>query len=149
MANDHIGVSGNAMYRGIPNFTVGWTGANGAHTLTIFNSADKTPEADVKTSKNNQGQTIEMNRTDKRIKVKFAGKPIGANVAAALAIAADLPQKMDILTITATAAGDASIDSSNGTAVCDSASAKWSPEGELTVDIEYTLWIGQTFAAFS
>lgn len=146
---DHIGVTGNAMYRGIPAFVIGWTGANGAHALTVFNSADKTPEADVKTSKNNVGQTIEMNRTDKRIKVKLAAKPVGSNVAAALAIAADLPQKMDILTVTATAAGDASIDSSAGTCVCDSASAKWSPENELTVDIEFTNWLGQTFTAFS
>jgi len=144
---DHIGVSGNAMFRGIPSFIIAW--AAGAYSVTVFNSVDKTPEADVKTSKNNLGATIEMNRTDKRIKVKLAAKPIGANQAAALAIAANLPQKMDILTVTATAAGDASIDSSSGTAVCDSASAKWSPDGELTVDIEYTLWTGQTYVAFS
>jgi len=147
MANDHIGVSGSAMYRGIPAFIVAW--ASSAYSLTVFNSADKTPEADVKTSKNNVGQTIEMNRTDKRIKVKFAAKPVGAAAANALAIAANLPQKMDILTVTATAAGDSSIDSTSGTCVCDSCSAKWSPEGELTVDIEFTNWLGQTYVAFS
>lgn len=145
--SDHIGVAGNAMYRGIPNFTLSW--AAGAYSLGVFNSADKANKADVKRSKNNQGQTIEMNRTDKRVEVKVAAKPIGANQAAALAIADNLPQEMDLLTVTATAAGLPSIDSSLGSCECKSATAKWSPEGELTVDIEYTLWLGQTFVAFS
>jgi hypothetical protein len=146
MANDHIGASGKAMYRGIPATTVAWNNGT-ARSLTIFNSVDKNPEAEVKDSKDNNGETIEMNRTNKRMKVKFSAKPIGANAAAALAIAADLPMKMDILTITA--ANDASIDSTGNTVVCDAATAKWSPEGELTVDIEATVWTGKTFAAFS
>lgn len=146
MANDHIGVAGKVMYRGIPAITVGWTGSS-ARTLTIFNSVDKNPEADVATSKDNVGETIEMNRTNKRMKVKFQAKPISTTAALALAIAADLPIKMDILTITA--ASDASIDSTGNTVICDSASAKWSPEGELVVDIEATVWTGKTFAAFS
>ena len=145
MANDHIGVAGNAMYRGIPAFVITW----GAYSLGIYNSVDKTPKADVKRSKNNAGQTIEMNRTDKRIQVKTTAKPIGANAAAALAIAANLPQEMDIITVTATAAGDPSIDSSAGTCIVDSASAKWSPEGELTVDLAFTNWLGQTYGAFA
>lgn len=146
MANDHIGVSGKAMYRGIPATTVAWNNGT-ARTLTIFNSVDKNTEAEVKDSKDNTGETIEMNRTNKRVKVKFSAKPVGAAASNAQAIAADLPMKMDILTITA--ANDASIDSTGNTVVCDSATAKWSPEGELTVDIEATVWTGKTFSAFS
>ena len=145
---NHIGVSGQAPYRGIPNATVAWT-ALAAHTLTIFGSIDKSSEADVKMLKNNQGQTFEMNRTDPRFKVKFSAKPVGANAAAAQAIAADLPQKMDVIVLTN--AVDAQMDTTSGanTCVLDSASAKWSPEGELTVDIEATIWVGVTYVAFS
>ena len=146
MANDHIGVAGNAMYRGIPATTVAWNNGT-ARSLTVFNSIDKSHEADVKDSKDNNGETIEMNRTNNRFKVKFSAKPVGAARADSLAIAADLPKKMDILTITA--ASDSQIASTGNTVVCDSASAKWSPDGELTVDIEATVWTGKTFAAFS
>lgn len=134
------------MYRGIPATTVGWTGT-AARTLTIFNGIDKSPEADVKEGKGNDGEVIEMNRTNKRFKVKFSAKPIGAAKADALAIAADLPQKMDILTITA--ASDSQIDSTGNTVICDNAAAKWSPDGELTVDIDATVWIGKTFATLA
>ena len=143
---NHIGVTGMAMYRGIPATTVGWTGS-AARTLTIFNSIDKSPEANVKESGGNDGEIIEMNRTNKRMKVKFQCKPVGTAKSDALAIAADLPQKMDILTVTA--ASDSQIASTGNTVLCDSATAKWSPEGELTVDIDATVWIGKTFAAFS
>ena len=143
---DHIGVSGNAMYRGIPATTVAWNNGT-ARSLTVFNSVDKNVEAQVAVSKENNGEPIEMNRTSKCIKIKFQAKPAGAAKANAQAIAADLPMKMDILTITA--ASDAQIDSTGNTVVCDSASAKWSPEGELVVDIEATVWTGKTFVAFS
>lgn len=146
MANDHIGVSGKAMYRGIPAMTVAWNNGT-ARSLTIFNSVDKSPVANVKDSMDNNGETIEMNRTNKRVKISFEAKPIGAAASNAQAIAADLPQQMDILTITA--ASDSQIDSTGNTVVCDSATAKWSPEGELTVSFEATVWTGKTFVAFS
>ncbi|MDE2106987.1 MAG: hypothetical protein KGL39_57805 [Patescibacteria group bacterium] len=151
MANaDHIGVSGKAMYRGIPATTVGWNNGT-ARTLTVFTDISKTPDADVKSSKDNNGETVEMNRVDKKMKLKFSAKPVSATTVAAdaQAIAADLPNKMDILTITA--ASDASIDTTAGanTCVCDNATAKWSPENELVVDIEATIYIGKAFVAFS
>jgi hypothetical protein len=146
MANDHIGVTGNTMYRGIPAITVAWNNGT-ARTLTVFNNIDKTPEAEVKDSKDNTGEPIEFNRTNMRVKIKFSCKPVSTTKALALAIAADLPQKMDILTITA--ASDAQIDSTGNTTLCDSASAKWTPEGELVVDIEATTYTGKTFTAFS
>lgn len=129
------------MYRGIPAQTVAWNNGT-ARSLSIFNSVDKSTDANVKSSMDNTGETIEMNRTDKKQKLKFSAKPVGTAKADALAIANDLPQKMDILTLS-----DSTLPA--GTVVCDSASAKWSPENELTVDIEATLYIGKTFAAFS
>ena len=154
MANDHIGTTGNSMYRGIPQTTIGWSAA-AAHTLTVLNAADVSNEADVQMSKDNFGETIEMNRTNKRRKFKVTAKPVSTTRALALAIAADLPQKMDILTVFVPAgtdivfAGIGTTSSTTDTYVCDSASARWSPEGELTVDIELTVWIGKVFAAFS
>lgn len=144
---DHIGVTGNAMYRGIPATTVAWTTAVGTHSLTVFKSIDKSPEASVKESMDNAGEIIEMNRTNKRFKVRFEAKPVGAAKADALAIAADLPQPMDILTVTA--ASDPQIASSGNTVICDNARARWDPEGELTVDIDATVYIGKTFVTFS
>jgi len=156
MANDHIGISGGAMWRGIPGMTLGWTGT-AARILTIHNSIDLSAEADVKHSKNNLGQTIEMNRTDKRRKIKFVCKPVSLTTVAAdaQAIACDLPQKMDILTITAPSStntisnGISTATSTTDTYICDSASAKWTPDGELVVDIEVTVWIGQVFVPFT
>ena len=151
---DHIGVSGMAMYRGIPATTVAWTTAIGSHSLTVFNSIDKQPEANVKESAGNDGEIIEMNRTNKRFKVKFACKPVSSTTALALAIAEDLPMKMDILTVTVPTGGDPQASSivnatpTGNTVICDSANAKWSPDGELTVDIDATVWIGKTFSTF-
>ena len=136
--------------------TLGWTGS-AARILTVHNAIDLSSEAEVKMSKNNQGQTVEMNRTDKRRKIKLTCKPTSLTTvtADALAIAADLPQKMDILTLTAPSStqtistGIGTTTSTTDTYVCDSASAKWTPDGELVVDIEVTVWIGQVFVAFT
>jgi hypothetical protein len=141
--SDHIGVAGHAMYRGIPATTIAW----GAHTLTVYKTLEKSPEANVKESGDNTGETVEMNRTNKRFKLKVQAKPIGATKADALAIAADLPQKMDILTVTAPS--DSQIDSAGNTVICDSANASWSPEDELSVDIEATVWTGKVFVPFA
>ena len=151
---EHIGISGASQYRGIPLTTIGWTAA-AAHTLTILNSADVTNEADVKTSKDNFGEVIEMNRTSKRRKLKIQAKATSTTRALALAIAADLPIPMDILTIIIPSgtdimfAGIGTTSSTTDTYVCDHASAKFTPEGELVVDFEVTVWIGKVFASFS
>ncbi len=143
--SDQIAAVNKATYRGIPAMTVGWTGT-AAHSLTVMSSVDKTPTANVKESIDSDGETMGMDRTNKRMKVKFSAKPVGATRAAALAIAQDLPMPMDILTI---GSDDAQIDSAGNTIVCDSANAKWSPDNELTVDIEATVWLGKTFAAIA
>jgi hypothetical protein len=142
--SDHIGVTGNAMYRGIPAITVSWTGT-AARTLTVHNLVEKSAEADVKESAGNDGEVVEMNRTNKKFKVRIEAKPVGTAKADALAIANDLPQKMDILTI----AGETQLAASGSTCVCDGASAKWSPTDELTVSIDATVWLSKSVVAFS
>jgi hypothetical protein len=134
-----IGVTGSATKRGIPAATVAW----GAHSLTIFTEIRKTPTADTGETLDNSAELLVITTTNPGFKLSFSCKPAGDDLAAVKAIAADLPFPMDELTITC--AGDAQVA---GTAYVDSASGRYSPEGEFVVDIECSKY-ETTFATIS
>ena len=149
MANaDQIGIANLTPKRGIPATTVGWNNGT-ARTLTIFTDITKTPLADVAQMNDNSGELASQKRRNKRIQVKFSAKPVGAAATDAQAIAADLPQKMDLVTITAASDSQINCDNSADTAIVDDCSGKYSPEGEFVVDMTVTIWKGKVFAAQS
>jgi hypothetical protein len=141
--SDQIGTTGNAKVWGVPATTVTFN----AHTLTIFTDVEKTMDADIDPTVDNSGERLGQNRRNKRIGLKFSAHPIGANAAAAQVIAADLPNKGDAITITCS--NDSQIASGSDTVLVDSASARYTPEGELVVDFTATKWLSKAFIALS
>lgn len=142
--SDQIGITANAKFFGITPATVTFN----SHTLTIFTEIQKTMEADIDPHMDNSGERLGQNRRNKRIQIRFSATPIGAAASNALAIAADLPNKGDILT-SITCSGDAQIASGSASAVVDECSARYTPEGALVVDMTATIWTGKTFVALS
>lgn len=148
-ANQQIGVAGNARYFGIPNFAVQWTGNDGAtqRLLQIFSNVGKTPMATVQKAVDNNNEFVVFNRSQRMRQVKFSGKASAATMAASEALATDLPLPMDIVQIGHMVAGafttGAPLDPQVETtcAIVDSCSASWTPEGELVVDFEVTIYL--------
>jgi hypothetical protein len=153
-----IGSAGVAKSFNIPQFAVQWTGANGTttHTLYIMTNADKKPGNSVTKSKDNAGETIVINRTDRTITLSFSAHAASdqsgtGTQAMALGVATDLPQQMDMISIghlateyeissfTTATPIDPQIETDY--AVCDSAEARFTPEKEVVVDITCTIYL--------
>ncbi|MGN6552525.1 MAG: hypothetical protein ACTHLW_02170 [Verrucomicrobiota bacterium] len=140
MSADQIGVTGKATYKGVVPVTITFgtpgnqtlASATG-NTLEIFTDVTKTPMADVTNTRDGDNEIINLGRTNKRMQLSFSAKPIGANRAAALAIAANCPLIQDIVVLTC--AGDAQVA---GNAYVDSANVKWTPDGDLVIDFQVT-----------
>ncbi len=137
MAEEQLAVSGKARYQGVVPASIALgnagnqaSGSASVYTLTIFTKIDKSPEADVALSRDNDNEVQAMHRTNKTMKLSFSAKPIGNARADALAIAANMPLKLDVCVITC--AGDAQVA---GTAFVDSASGSYTPDGEFVLDL--------------
>ena len=137
MAAEQIAVSGLARYRGVPVATVTFgtpgnqTAASATtHSLTIFTKIDKSLEADIAESRNNDNEVVAIARTNKRIKLSFSASPAAATRDAAITIAEACPYPGDVVVVTCTE------DAQIGAAVTwvESASASFSPDGELVLD---------------
>jgi hypothetical protein len=161
-ANTQIGTTGSARQWGIPLFAVQWTGNDGstARVLQIFTDVTKTPGAVVQKGVDNVNEVQTLNRTQRTRQIKFSAAPIGANSAAAQAIAADLPLPMDIVSVGHMDSGafttatplDSQIETTS--AIVDDCSARWTPEGSLVVDFTCTIYLNadgtiRTYAALS
>jgi hypothetical protein len=150
MAADQVGVTGNAFYRGVTAASVAFgtpgnqvPGSASGSTLSIFTEINKTPMADTAETRDNDNEVVAKARTNKRMQLRFSAKPFGAARSNALAIAAALPLKDDVVVITC--AGDSQVA---GTAYVDDSSARYSPEGELIVDLTVTKY-ANTFIVLS
>jgi len=137
MAAEQIAVSGSARYRGIPAATVAFgtpgnqtVASANAISLTIFTKIDKSLEADIAESRNNDNEVVAIARTNKRIKMSFSASPIGSTRDAAITVAEGCPYPGDVAVVTC--AEDAQI----GAAVVwvESAQCSYSPDGELVMD---------------
>lgn len=144
MAASQVAVSGKAAYRGIPVTTVAF-GTPGNQTvasatgnsLTIFTSIDKTLEADMSDTRDNDNEIVAIHRSNKRIRLSFSAKPVGATRDAAITIAEACPYPGDCVVITNTE--DTQIGSAE--AWVESASCRFTPDGDLVMDfvvVEYT-----------
>lgn len=143
MAADQIAVSGKAAYRGIPTTTVTFgtpgnqtVGSATTHSLTVFGSIDKTLEADTSDTRDNNNEVIAMHRSNKRIRLSFSAKPVGATRDAAITIAEACPYPGDVIVITC--AEDTQVGSTE--AWVESASVRWTPDGDMVMDfaaVEY------------
>lgn len=144
-----LGIAATARYYGIPDPTISYTGrSGGARTLTIFNTANKEVMADVATSNGNDGERQNSRPTNDRIQFTCTAKPVGANAAAALDICEDLPLINSLATIVC--ASDTQIATpAGGCSVIDSARTAYTPDGEATVELTITNWIGKVFVALS
>lgn len=144
MAADQIAVSGKATYRGIPTTTVAFgtpgnqtVGSATGNSLTVFGSIDKTLEADTAETRDNNNEVIARHRSNKRTRLSFSAMPVGATRDAAITIAEACPYPGDVVVITCTE--DTQVGSTE--AWVESASVKWSPDGDMTMDfvvVEYT-----------
>ncbi|GEM_PF-3486293 len=141
--SDQIGVAGSAGVFGIPDSTISWNG----HTLTIFTDASVTPDADLASSRNNDGELLSQNRTNKRNVARFSAHAKGATEAEAKAIAADIPRKGDAVVITS---DDPQLATGSGNStLVDDCNKRYSPEGELVLDFNVTTYIGKVFVQLS
>lgn len=144
----NVGTSNYAAYFGIPTITVSWAGRSATtRTGTIYTTVEKTNITDDSTTVDNSGEIQAVRTRNDRLQFRFGVKPVGANAAAALAIAGDLPKKNSIVIVTADAA-DTDFNAT-GTILVDEASTSYTPEGEATVNLTVTKHIGKTFAALS
>lgn len=144
----NIGTANYAAYQGVPATTVTWTGRSAASRAgTIFTSLEKTLVTDDSNTPDNQGEIQAIRTRNDRIQIRFSVKPVGANAAAALAIAGDLPKKNTAVTI----AGDAADTdlSASGTNLVTDASVSFTPDGEAIINLTVVKHIGKTFAALS
>lgn len=146
--SNNIGTANYAAYQGVPATTVAWTGRSGtARSATIFTSVDKQLLTDDSDTRDNSGEIQAVRTRNDRIQFRFACKPIGANAAAALAIAGDLPKKNTAITLTGDAA-DTDM-SASGTNLVSDASSAFTPEGEVIINMTVVKHVGKTFAALS
>jgi len=150
-----IGTTGNARSYGIPALAVQWTGADGTTTrlLKVFTSHEKSVDAVIQTGTDNANEVANINPTQRKMPVKFSSIPSDTSQANAAAIANDLPAKGALINVGHITAGAFVAGSSNGAvsataidpqietsyAVCDSAQARRSPEGNVTIDIDVTI----------
>ena len=141
MAAEQIAVTGNARYRGIPATTITFgtpgnqtVGSATGNTLTVFTSIEKTLEADIADSRNNDNEVVARSRSNKRIRMTFSASPIGATRDAAITVAENCPYPGDVAVLTCTE--DTQIASSE--VWIDSASCSWTPDGELVMAISCT-----------
>jgi hypothetical protein len=140
---DQIGVAGYAAVFGQPDPTISWNG----HTLTIFSEVSVTPDADLAQSRNNDGELLSQNRTNKRNVLRFSARAKGATIAEAQAIANDIPRKGDAVTITS---NDPQVATGSGnSSLVDDASKRYSPEGELIIDFSITTHLDKVFVALT
>lgn len=147
MPDDQIGIANKTPHRGIPTTTVGWGTSYTQYTLEIFTDVSKTPMNDMAKMNDNSGELLSQKRRNKRIQLKFSAKPIGATASAAQNIAENLPAPGDIVKITCADDAQVACDLATDTTIVDDASAKYSPEGELVVDMTVTKWLGKVFVA--
>jgi hypothetical protein len=137
MAAEQIAVSGKAHYKGIPTTTVTFgtpgnqTAASATtHSLTLFGQIEKALDADLTESRDNDNEVIAINRSNKRIRLSFSAKPVGATRDAAITIAEACPYPGDVIVITCTE--DTQVAATS--AWVDSASCRYTPDGELVID---------------
>jgi hypothetical protein len=144
----NIGTANYAAYQGVPATTVTWTGRSSTSRAgTIFTAIDKEPLTDDSDTRDNQGE-IQAERTrNDRMRFTFSVKPVGANAAAALAIAGDLPRKKSLVTVSGDAA-DTDM-SAAGSILVESARTAYTPEGEAIVTLTVIKHYGKTFSALS
>jgi len=138
MAAEQVAVSGQARYRGVPVITVTFgtpgnqtVGSATGNTLTVFTSVDKTLEADISESRDNDNEVKAIHRSNKRIRMSFSATPIGATRDAAVTIAENCPYPGDVAVITCTE--DTQVGSSE--VWVESASCRWTPDGDLVIDM--------------
>lgn len=137
MAAEQIAVSGKAHYRGVPTTTVTFgtpgnqTAASATgNSLTVFGSIEKTLEADIAESRDNDNEVVAISRSNKRIRLSFSAKPVGATRDAAITIAEACPYPGDVIVITCNEDGQIAV----AAAWVESASCRYSPDGELVMD---------------
>lgn len=153
--NEQIGAASSARYYGVPGTTITWTGygssggAGSSHSATVFGEISKTPMTDRTQAEDNTGEVQNMRRRNKRIQIRCSARPVAASITAALAIAADLPMQMDIVTITSTDDPQLACDGTPDTGVVDDASARYTPDGAdgVIIDFTITIWLGKTLVA--
>ncbi len=144
----NIGTANYAAYQGIPATTITWTGrSTTSRSATIYTSVEKTLLTDDSDTRDNQGEIQAVRTRNDRIQFRFAAKPLGANAAAALAIAGDLPKKNTAVTFS----GDAAETdmSASGTNLVTDASLSYTPEGEAIINFTIVKHVGKTFSALS
>lgn len=160
-----IGYNGAARYFGIPALAVQFLGNDGTtnYVLKVFGSVEKSGDAAVQIGVDNANEVNVINRTQRKRSVKFSAKAESTTATLAKTIADNLPIKMDIVSIghmasgTFSVAGSGVVDSQieTASAIVESApSARYSPEGELVVDFDLTIYLNpdgtiRTFAAVS
>lgn len=144
----NIGTANYAAYQGIPATTVTWTGRSGTSRAgTIFTAVEVSLMSDDSDTRDNQGEIQAVRTRNDRIQYRFSVKPLGANAAAALAIAGDLPKKNTAVTFSADAAEtDMTVA---GTILVQEATKSYTPEGEVIVNLTVIKHVGKTFAALS
>jgi hypothetical protein len=157
-ANAQIGAGGAARYYGIPALAVQWLGNDGATEYVgyIFGSVEKDGDANVQVGVDNANEKATQNRTQRKRSVKMSVKAQSTTLELAEAIATMIPLKNDLVSIGHMTAGSFVGGSISGgvvtpptspvdpqietpCAVVDSASARWSPEGELVIDFSLTV----------
>lgn len=151
MPQNQLAPAGKAKFFGVyeGGASITYTGRSGtARTLTLLESADVEPMADIAESKDSDGEMQNMKARNDRIQFSFTAAPIGAAASDAETIGEDLPKIKTLATITC--AGNAQIATpAGGSTVIDSCSSKYSPEGHVVVTMTVTHWIGKVFTAIT
>lgn len=134
IAAQQIGTSAKFRHQNVPATTVTWTDPNdetGSVTATIFSEISKSPYAGVNYEQiDNDGELTGLKTARRGFDLSFSCIPIGATAAAALAVAEQMPFINTELTITA--ASDAQCA---GVCYCQSASVRYTPDGDTVMDI--------------
>jgi hypothetical protein len=134
--------TGNFRYVGIPAATVTWTDPNddaGSVTCTIFSEISKSSFAGVDYEQvNNNAELTGLVSARRGFDLSFSCIPIGATTAAAGEVAESMPAINQELTITMTDDVQAA-----GKCYCKSASSRYTPDGDLVMDITARKYVAE------
>src|SRR5512146_1329870 len=140
-----IAVSGRARYQGVPAATITW---DTTFTATIFGSITKTMMCDQSQTTGNDGEVDQMRIRNNRIQIQCQAYPIGATAAAALAVAENVPDKDQEVTVAC--ASDSQIATpASGTSLVESWSVEYTPEGEAVINATIVNWIAKDFVTLA
>lgn len=148
-----IGTTGNARSYGIPALAVQWVGVAATYVLSVFASHDKNVDTVLQTGVDNSNEIVNLNPSQAKMPVKFSAVVSATSQANAAAMATDLPRKGALINVghmsagafvsgsTTGAVGASAVDPQieTSSAVVETASARRSPEGALTIEMDVTI----------